>query len=235
MQIAVWPDPASQALGRLAAETVGASPVTVAPYEAWPQLAAGAVDLALVPTLAVLRQPDLFSVVPGTGLAGSASPTLALRLSGPLDRVERIAFDPRFAQEALLAQLVLRESYGASPSFVPIQEGASLPGNLDGALVHAGAATDDGLVLDLGREWADLTSRPMVWGLLAARRDTLNEAAAVALRDAAAEADGRGDLGAFQLSLGGYAHAGLEALTDHLFFTGTLDSVPDVPFLTLPE
>jgi hypothetical protein len=100
-------------------------------------------------------------------------------------------------------------------------------------------------VLDLGQEWTDLTLRPMVWGLLAARPGTLNAEIGRRLQDliAAASTDARfvdalSAEGArvYQLTLDGYAHDGLDEFVNHLYYHGTLADLPDLPFLALsPE
>jgi predicted solute-binding protein len=244
MRLAVWPVAPAQALG---AALAGAGPVTetveVAPYEAAAALREGRVDLALVPTLDVLRDPEGLALVPGVGLVGERCPTVRLVVAGPLDAVRTVAFDPRYAQEVLLTQLLLREHYGAAPAFVPAGPASSLEARLaglDAALVPVDEPVGEGpVVLDLGQEWAELTLRPMVWGLVAARAGALDAAAARALADAASSAAPSDvtDDGArrYQITLDGYAHAGLDELVNHLYYHRVLDDLPALPFVVLPE
>ncbi|MDX1420194.1 MAG: MqnA/MqnD/SBP family protein [Rubricoccaceae bacterium] len=165
MRIAVWPVAPARALG---AALRDAGPVTdtveVAPFEASAALRDGRADLALVPTLDVLRDPDAYAVAPGVGLVGERCPTVRLVLAGPLDAVETVAFDPRYGQEVLLTQLLLREHYGAAPAFVPSDPATPLAERLaghDAALVPAEAQVpDEAVVLDLGQEWTELRSAP---------------------------------------------------------------------------
>ena len=42
-------------------------------------------------------------------------------------------------------------------------------------------------------------------------------------------------VGAYQLTLDGYATDGLDQLADYLFATGTLSEVPPIPYLELPS
>ena len=233
--LAVWPGEPSEALGRVLAEALGGSVVTVEPHAAAGALASGAVDLALVPTLAVLRDVDAFSLAPGAGLVGERSPTRVLAIGVPLDSVETIAFDPRWGQEALLAQMLLREHFDLQPAFRPVPSdapAARLLAEHGAALVAPEADLPDGtVVLDLGREWADLTSRPMVWGLVASARGRMDEPTARAIAAATfASGDPTGE-GDFQLSLAGLGYSGLEAFADHLFYTGTLEAIPELPFV----
>ena len=243
-RVAVWADPASQALGALASGVVGGETVTVHPSAALAALTSGEADLVLVPSLTALREPPGVVLAPGVGLVGEATPTRVLAVGVPLDEVKTVAVDPRWAQEAVLAQLVLREHYGVRPAFVPVADdgdAAALVTAHGAALVAPEASGDaasgaalpaSAARLDLAREWADLTLRPMVWGLLAGRRGgALTPETARALAEAAATApDPTGD-GLYQLSLTGLGYAGLEALADHLFYTGTLSGIPELPFI----
>ncbi|HLT45813.1 MAG TPA: MqnA/MqnD/SBP family protein [Rubricoccaceae bacterium] len=244
MRLAVWPVAPARALG---AALRGAGPVTevaeVGPFEAAAAVRGGHADLALVPTLDVLRDPDAFALVPGVGLVGERCPTVRLAVAAPLDAVRTVAFDPRYAQEVLLTQLLLREHYGGEPAFVPADPAAPLAERLagrDAALVAPEEPVGEGVtVLDLGQEWAELTLRPMVWGLVAARAGALDAATARALADAVAalpppdEADA--EARHYQLTLDGYALAGLDELVNHLYYHRVLDDLPALPFVELPD
>ena len=207
--------------------------------EAERALRAGLVDLAFLPTLTVLRDPEAFSVVPGVALVGRAVPPVRLRLQGPLDRIRRVGIDPRQAQAALLAQVVLKEHYDAEPQFVPLRPDAPVPDDLDALLLAADAPepADGALELDLGQEWFELTTRPMVWALLAARVGEVEPGEARRLAEAAAAhrpASTPGIEPPADVTLGAYAHAGLDALVHYLFYAGALPDLPEVPFVVLP-
>lgn len=235
MKLAVWPaDPARRLAAALRASGVVTDTAEVAPFEAKAVLAGGRADLALVPTLDVLRAPEAFLLVPGVALAGEQDPLLRLVVRSPLNAIGAVAFDPRHGQAALLAQIVLKEHYGVAAMFAPVPDPPAVQGDYDAAFIPAEAAPSDAVVLDLGREWTDLTLRPMVWGLLAARSDVLNPASTQVLRDAARAAEAVDD-GVFQLTLDGYAHDGLDEFVKHLYYHGTLTDMPELPFLALPE
>ncbi len=200
----------------------------------------GEADLAFVPTLAVLRDPDAFSVVPGVALVGGAGAPVRLHVRSALDAVHRVGIDPRFAQEALLAQVILKELYGAQPTFVPLDPAASVPADLDAVMTVGEDASGDGLVLDLGREWFEMTTRPFVWALLAAPAGTLSPDEARPLQELAAEhdapPDGGTDPGMGGVTLAGFAHAGLDEWVDHLFYHRALEAMPEIPFVVVqPE
>jgi predicted solute-binding protein len=243
MRLAVWPVPSARALANaLRGEVADVSEVE--PYEARAALDEGRADLALVPTLEVLRAHDGLALVPGVGLVGERGPRRRLVVGASLDAVETVAFDPRDAQEALLAQLVLREHYGVAPTFTLRPPGTPLADALaaaSAALAAPDEPTPDGAVaLDLGQEWTDLTLRPMPWALLAAPAGALAPDDARRLRDAVRAAPPSGDLfqdgvGVYQLTLDGYAAEGLSQLAEHLFATGTLSEIPDLPFVDVED
>lgn len=244
MRFAVWPVAPARALGAALHEAGPVSDVVeVAPFEAAAALREGRVDLALVPTLDVLRDPDAFAVAPGVGLVGERCPTVRLVVAGALDAVATVAFDPRYGQEVLLAQLLLREHYGASPTFAPFDPSSSLAERLaghDAALVPVDLPVGTGhVVLDLGQEWTDLTLRPFVWGLVAARADALDAGSAAALAEAAAAAPPADvtdeEARHYQITLDGYAHAGLDELVNHLYYHRVLADLPALPFVEPPE
>ncbi len=242
MRLAVWPVLPARALARALGDLV-TEVIEIEPFEARAALDSGRTDLALVPTLDVLRAHAGLDVVPGVALVGERSPRRRLVVGSALDQIESIAFDPRDAQEALLSQLVLREHYGAQPSF-QLPGAAALADVLDhqsAALVDFAEAVPEGaFVLDPGQEWTDLTLRPMVWGLLAGLEDALDVETARRLRAAVQEAAVSDDLfvdgvGVYQLTLDGYAVDGLDQLTEYLFATGTLGEIPALPYIQIPD
>ena len=243
MRLAVWPVAPARALATALADLV-TDVVEVEPHEARPALEAGGVDLALVPTLDVLRAHDGLEVVPGIGLVGERSPRRQLVVGSALDAIETIGFDPRDSQEALLTQLVLREHYGSQATFALAPAGAALEDVLaerSAALVDVGVAVPEGAFsLDPALEWLDLTLRPYPWGLVTALAGTVEPETARRFEAAASSApptealavDG---VGVYQLTLDGYAMDGLDQIAEYLFQTGTLQEVPAVPFVRVPN
>lgn len=242
LKLAVWPEGPARALATALGDSVEA--VEVQPFEARAALDDERVDLALIPTLDVLRNHDGLALIPAVGLVGEKSPRRKLVVGSALDDIKSIGFDPRDAQEALLAQLVLREHYGSAAAFQLANLAEPLATtleNVDAALAPVDAAVPDGAFeLDPGQEWTDLTLRPMVWGLLAARAGSIDAETAHALStivkaappDESFFVDG---VGAFQITLDGYALDGLELLAEHLFATGTLTEIPELPFIPPPK
>ena len=238
MRLAVWPVLPARALVRALGDLV-TDVVEVEPHEARGTIDDGRADLALVPTLDVLRAHAGLEVVPGVALAGERSPRRRLVVGSALDRIETVAFDPRDGQEAILAQLVLREHYGVAPTFGLSDPATPLADVLEtssAALVDGRDPVPDGaVVLDIGQEWTDLTLRPYPWALLVGATGTLDEAVVARVRAAVRAAPPSDDLSqdgvaVYQLTLDGYAADGLDQLAELLFATGTLSEIPAVPF-----
>lgn len=153
-------------------------------------LAAGRVDVAMVPTLTLLRDPDAYDVLPAVALSSWSYPYARLVLRHGLQgEIERLAFNPVAEQEAFLARLVLKEHYQRQPVMVPL-EGAShldlLRSDADAALivgVDAPLLHSDALWLDLGQEWYELANYPMVWGFFATRKGEATPAVIRAIRN----------------------------------------------------
>lgn len=154
------------------------------------------------------------------------------------------------------SQIVLKEHYQAAPEFIPYQEGSAeeILAAEGGALVTDPAsvsAPPEGIVLDIGQEWYELSTYPMVWGLFAARQDRLPIDRAEKLHHQLAAVDGYREEWISQQALSpdvaefmredlftqvkGHVEGGLEELGQYLFFHGMLEEVPQLPFLIFPE
>ncbi len=143
-------------------------------------MAAGALDVALLPTIELARMPEL-EIVPGLGIVcpGPARSVL-LASRRPLRLVRRVALDPESRTSNALARVLFAEVWGASPEFV---EG---PAELDDALAHADAAVrigDKALFEplpggvaghDLAAAWVAATGLPFVFAVWACRPGVLD-------------------------------------------------------------
>lgn len=244
LRIAIPDVPAARALAHVWASGVGpVGDVYTSPIEeAEAMLRAGTVDLAFVPALSVLRDPDAYSVIPGVALVGRAYPSSQLHLPAGLAalaarRSPQLGLDPRYTQDALLTQVVLKEGYGVVPQFVPVAPGASVA-DLDGYVLPAeAAAPDHGVTLDLGKEWFELTTRPMVWALLVSTAGGVEPDEAGFLRDRAAELEEEPPEPSIEepasITLAAYAHAGLDAWIHHLFYHRAIEDLPEIPFVLI--
>lgn len=248
MRIACWPIPELDPLAA-SLEALGYEVFRATPHACRIALAQGDADVALVTSLDVLLEPDRVQVIPGAGVATLAAyPYAALHLQHGLDRLQEIGFDPRSRQEVLLARLLLREHYLSSPQFVPLglSDTTDGGGNLDGILASdpdAELPFEPAITLNLGREWYELTTRPMVWGLFAAGPGRIEPEGAARLREhiraASPVGDARTDeaetVSVVRTLLDEFALQGLEEWVKYLFYTGTLDEIADFRFTPLPE
>ena len=195
------------------------------PAEVAVRLAAGEIDIGLLPSIELQRIPGL-RVLPGLCIAAThEARSVLLVLAKPLERVRRIALDRNSRTSAALVEILLADSYGLTPDLV------STAPALDEMLSRADAALligDPALrvdrsahrVLDLAAEWRRLTALPFVFAVWAVREgveaDGLTTYFQESLRlglehleDLVAESSGEIDIEPDQLR---------RYLTDHLSF-----------------
>lgn len=262
MKLAVWDTPPASFL--ISGFTSGAveAPferiVRARPEECAALLLGGQVDVALLPTSMVLQAADGFEVVPGVALSTWKYPYARLVLKeGLRGPVETVAYDKRSVQEQLVARIILQEHYGKEPTFHAYDRPslqALLGAEEDAALLVGGDVPTrqvPGLTMDLGQEWFELAGYPMVWGLLAAQKDTLTPPIVQALLDGVAAAEEqrptwvqaqespatlhefyRNDL---RIRFDDLATASLTELKRYLFYYQILGDVPSLTFAEQPE
>ena len=261
MHLAIWDAPPAEFI--VSGFTSGAveAPVEIereSAREATRLLTDGLVDVALLPTLTILRDLKAYDVLPAVALSTWRYPYARLVLRNALGKpIHRVAFDPQYAQEALVTRIILQEHYRIEPAFLPLP--SPLPEELLAAdadaalLVGQGvpALHTDRLVLDLGQEWYELSNYPMVWGLFAARKGTATPEMIRALRASAGAAEAqRGlwirsqeappTLHAFyqddlRVRLDDLAVASLTELRQYLFYYDILDEVAEIPFVAIQD
>lgn len=258
MHLAIWDTLPAELLASGITSGAAQAPfevVRMRPEACTARLISGDVNVALVPTMMALQGADGFDIVPGATLASWRWPYARLVLrQGLRGRAAAVAYDRRYIQERTVARLVLREHYNLEPEFVahdgaPSAE-ALLQADADVVLLAGPDALtthpDEGLTLDLGQEWYEMANYPMVWGLLAARKNTLAPEAAAALVAAvqAAEDNRRvwtdaqempAGLHRFfqddvRLRLDDLAVASLTEYKHQLFYAGVLSDIPELSF-----
>ena len=155
-------------------------------------LVLGEVDVALVPTLSAFTENEFFELLPAVAISTWDFPFLKLHLKESLGSpIKSVAIDPFFAQEAIVARILLKEHYDATPSFHPhadLSPDILLRTDDDAALIMSSSygeevSASDGF--DIGRDWFELTHYPMVWGLFATRKGEAASLAVQRLRDIA--------------------------------------------------
>ena len=140
-----------------------------------PRLAAGELDVALLPVIELAGFPGA-EIVPGLAITTrGASRSVLLLARRPLAEIESVALDPESRTSNGLVQVLFAERFGAAPRFVPG------PRELDRALAAHDAVVRIGdkalfepmpagtTAHDLGLEWTTATGLPFVWAVWVAR------------------------------------------------------------------
>ncbi len=136
-------------------------------------LARGAVDVAIVPTFALLTHPE-WSIVPGVGIAGEGEVgSVAILSASPREEIERIYLDPASMTSSALVQVLFRRHWRQEVEFVRRSKVRMGPEAGTGYLVIG----DQALRLrgqfphriDLGAAWRDWSGLPFVFAVWAVR------------------------------------------------------------------
>jgi chorismate dehydratase len=138
------------------------------------RLAAGTLDVGLVPSIELARIPGLV-VLPGLAIAATHEVRSVLLVSKvAVGEIESVALDENSRTSAGLVRLILEHRYGLVPEFRPVR--ADLPAMLaesDAALIIGDPALtvdrERYVVLDLAGEWLELTGLPFVFAVWASR------------------------------------------------------------------
>jgi len=139
------------------------------------RLAAGLLDVALIPSIELFRGRG-YRVV-SDACIGCRGPVMSVKLffrTRP-DRVARLAVDEGSRTSGTLARILLAERHGVTPLIEPLPIGAGLDDTAADAVLligdraigsHRGSFQ---LVWDLGDEWCRWTGLPFVFAVWAAR------------------------------------------------------------------
>jgi len=145
------------------------------PSECARLLASGEVDIGIVSSIEVPRQK--LEILPGVGICSKGPVRSILLVSKvPTPKIRTFAADSSSRTSVVLAHIILSRRYGVSPKFVSQEPTlASMLENADAALIigdpalHLDPTSLPFHVLDLGREWTDMTELPMVYAVWAGR------------------------------------------------------------------
>jgi chorismate dehydratase len=147
------------------------------------RLAAGSLDVALIPSIELFRG-DHYGIVSDACIA-CRGPVMSVKLffrTSP-QRVCRLAVDEGSRTSAALARVLLAERFGVTPDVEVLPIGSGLADTTADAILligdraiesNSGALARGGsfqLVWDLGDEWCRWTGLPFVFAVWAARRD----------------------------------------------------------------
>lgn len=144
------------------------------------RMAAGELDLALLPVVELARIPSLV-VVPGLAIGSLGNCRSVLLVARkPLAEVRRVALDPDSRTSNALARILFAEVWGIAPEY------SVGPRDLASALDEHDAAVRIGdkalfeplpagtLAYDLGGAWTARTTLPFVFAVWAARRGVVD-------------------------------------------------------------
>ena len=149
-----------------------------------------------------------------------------------------------------MARIVLREHYGMQPSVVVAEAGAGPDPSADGVLrvgslcaVHDPEEVGQGVTLDLGQEWFELTAYPMAWGLFVSRAGESDPRLFLTLREAAAPGEDQveesvDDLvsdARLRFRFDDIVTASLTELAELLYFYKVTEDVPELRFAPDPD
>lgn len=227
-------------------------------YECERLLREGAADVALLPTISILKNPDDFEVLPAVALSSWSYPFARLSIDHGLEEpIKTVAFDPRYEQERIMADIMLREHYKIIADFVPYPEATKedlLDADSDARLwvgPNVPMFSAGELILDVGQEWYELAQYPMVWGLFATLEGRSTPGLIRTVRDGVRASEEQrpvwiraqetsADLHEFyhddlRLRLDDLVAASLTELKQLLFFYEMVDEVRDIPFAFLPD
>jgi chorismate dehydratase len=142
------------------------------PSECARLLAAGEIDLGMVPSITYLDRPA-DRIVPGVCI-GSDGPvaSVALFTKKPIAEVRTIALDTSSRTSAMLTRIVCARAFNIAPAFVPLAPDLrAMLASADAALMigdpalfvdHAALGATK---IDLGAAWSTMTGLPFVWAV----------------------------------------------------------------------
>lgn len=135
------------------------------------RLAAGQLDIAIVPVIEAFRHPEYVVVSDACIAAAGAARSVMIYSSVPLDRVRTVALDAGSRTSAAVTRILLAEKYGVHPEFreFPLTQGIDEITS-DAVLVIGDRAMTLGnpplpLTYDLGLEWRSWTGLPLVFAV----------------------------------------------------------------------
>jgi chorismate dehydratase len=155
-------------------------------------LAAGAIDLGMVPSIAYPDRPG-DRIVPGVCIGSDgAVASVALFTRVPVPDISRIALDTSSRTSAALVRILASRRFGIDPAYVPAPPDLSaMLASADAALVIGDLAlfadyrAHGAEKIDLGEAWTAMTGLPFVWAFWAGRPEAADGALVGLLQRAA--------------------------------------------------
>ncbi|MFT5144725.1 MAG: chorismate dehydratase [Rhodothermales bacterium] len=245
LRISLWDDHRLKALGA-ALESEETEVVFADRLQCEKRLLSGLTDLAMIPSHRALAAAEDFEVLPAVAYSSWCTPHALISLRGGFaEKADTIQVPDVGSVESLVARVVLKEHYGLSVTVGLLETAAALSDHAAVLAVDEPAPAHDGLVLDLGQEWFELTNYPMVWGLFLMRKGELDARTIRILRDGVSSIEtadhldgtdpGADGLALPRLRLDDLAVASLTELATYLYYYGVTKDIEEVTLGELPE
>jgi len=131
----------------------------------------GEVDVALLSSVEVLRNPETYAYVPGLGV-GSDGPVDSVRLytRTAIRDIQSVGLDPHSLTANVLTRIILTQNYGVQPKYGRRRNTSWREFDATVVIGDQAFRFDEGRYIDLGAEWKLLTGLPFVYALWIYRR-----------------------------------------------------------------
>lgn len=144
------------------------------------ELAAGKLDVALIPSIEYFQHPDY--VIISDACIGCRGPVLSVKLLSrvPMDKIRTLALDEGSRTSVALVRILLKERFGLSPRLLPFPLGIAAENvEADAVLMIGDRAMHPPAGFshewDLGDEWCRWAELPFVFAMWVARKQSLPE------------------------------------------------------------
>lgn len=152
-------------------------------------LAAGRLDVALIPSIEFFQDPA-YTIV-SDACIGCRGPVLSVKLFSrvPIEKIRTLALDEGSRTSVALIRILLQERYGLAPQLEPLPIGASVDSTQADAVLLIGdraihpPAGNFVETWDLGDEWCRWSELPFVFAMWVARTDVDLQGIETALRE----------------------------------------------------
>lgn len=140
-------------------------------------LAAGRIDVGLIPSIEVIRSSE-YEIISNACVA-TQGPVLSVKMYSrvPLGQIKRLALDMGSRTSATLVRIMLAEQYGVYPEVEPLPIEQTIEASTADAILLIGdraihtPEASFAATWDLGEEWLRWTGLPFVFAMWAVRRD----------------------------------------------------------------
>ncbi|MGI8979015.1 MAG: menaquinone biosynthetic enzyme MqnA/MqnD family protein [Pirellulaceae bacterium] len=164
------------------------------------ELAAGKLDVALIPSVEYFQNPD-YAII-SDACIGCRGPVLSVKLLSrvPMDKIRTLAMDEGSRTSVALVRILLKERYGLSPRLLPFPLGMSAENvDADAVLMIGDRAMHPpggfSQQWDLGDEWCRWAELPFVFAMWVARKEMFPELSEIEIALSRARDAGIANLG----------------------------------------